>query len=220
MSPIGFPHSALLKTSSGFWRRKASEEVRSERLEARGMARSLIATILLLTSHLSLLTAQTSPPLTAQEPAGFADLRDSIAAMSDTSVIRDRLDESRQQHKQERENLSAALRSGLLALRLGELRADPDYSEALSIFRAATKRAPQQPEPWYGLGLAEEGRSAWEMSVSLNLGNRVGLKALERAARNHRNALQAADDYTPAAVSLAQLALDLRDTTLMERSLP
>ena len=36
---------------------------------------------------------------------------------------------------------SAALRSGLLALRLGELRADPDFSEALSSLREAAKRA-------------------------------------------------------------------------------
>ena len=39
------------------------------------------------------------------------------------------------------------------------------------------------------MGLAEEGRSAWEMEDRLNLGNRVGMKALERAAAHHRRAL-------------------------------
>jgi GWxTD domain-containing protein len=140
--------------------------------------------------------------------------------MSDTTLIRSLLKSALRKQKQEGESLSGMLRSGLLALRLGEMRADPDYSQALSVFRAATKRAPQRPEPWYGLGLAEEGRSAWEMSVGLNLGNRVGLKALERAARHHRRALQAADGYAPAALALARLMLDLRDTSLMERSLP
>ncbi len=183
------------------------------------LGRTLFCFSFLLTAYLSPLTSHLSL-LTAQASVGFADLRDSTAAMSDTSVIRNRLNASRRQHKRERENLSAALRSGLLALRLGELRADPDYSEARSIFRAAAKRAPDQPDPWYGLGLAEEGRSEWEMSVSLNLGNRVGLKALERAAHNHRRALQVAADYSPAALALAQLTLDLRDTALMERSLP
>ncbi|MBA3443295.1 MAG: GWxTD domain-containing protein [Gemmatimonadales bacterium] len=159
-------------------------------------------------------------PLTAQEPASFEDLRDSIAAISDTAVIRAHLDTSRQQHKQDRANLSAALYSGLLALRLGELRADADFSQARSIFRDAAKRAPRRAEPWYGLALAEEGRSAWEMSVTVNLGNRVGLKALERAAGYHQRAVEALAAYTPAALALARLTMELRDTSLVARARP
>jgi GWxTD domain-containing protein len=104
------------------------------------------------------------------------------------------------------------MRSGLVALRLGELRADPGFSEARSRFRRASRLEPGSPEAWYGLGLAEAGRSAWEMSVGLNLGNRVGLKALERSAAHYERALAADASYAPAALALTRATLELRDT--------
>jgi len=158
-------------------------------------------------------------PLTAQD-VGFTQLRDSTVAMSDTTLIRSLLNSSLRQRKQDGENLAATLRSGLLALRLGEVRADPDFSQARSIFRDAAKRAPRRAEPWYGLALAEEGRSSWEMSVTLNLGNRVGLKALERSVAYHQRAVEAHAGFTPAALALARLTLELRDTAVMVRALP
>ena len=160
-------------------------------------------------------------PLASQEPAApiaFAQLRDSIATISDTGAIRSLLDASRRQHKDKRDNLPAILRSGLLALRLGELGGDPDFSTALSIFKDVSRNAPNHPEAWYGRGLAEEGRSAWELSVNLNLGNRVGLKALERSVAHHLRALKAQPDYAPAALAVARLTLSLRDTVRLARA--
>ena len=171
----------------------------------RPLLRSTLATACLLTSHLS--------PLTCQTPSGFAALRDSLALVSDTAALRSLLRASRRSEKTPGTDGAASIRSGLLALRLGELKADPDFSEARDRFRAAARRAPSRPEPWLGLGLSEAGRSRWEMSESLNLGSRVGLKALERAADNYRRALSADSTYVPAALALSRVELSLLDTS-------
>ncbi|HWN19103.1 MAG TPA: hypothetical protein VNO19_09330, partial [Gemmatimonadales bacterium] len=72
------------------------------------------------------LTAYRSP-LTAQQTA-FEQLRDSLAKTSDTAGLRALLRPLRR---------SDPVRAGLIGLRLGELRADPDFSEARSSFRRA-----------------------------------------------------------------------------------
>jgi GWxTD domain-containing protein len=186
-------------------------------LEVRGAARTLVHTILLLTSYLSLLTAQSQQVF----PAGELErLNDSLARSTDTAALRTLLRSSKRYHKSHKADLPAALRSGLVALRLGQLRADPGFSEALSSFRQAAKRGSDRPEPWYALGLAEEGRSAWEMQNRLNLGSRVGMRALERAAAHHRRALTAEPRFTPAALALSRLTLSLGDTARLTQSLP
>jgi GWxTD domain-containing protein len=166
-----------------------------------------LLTASLLTSYFSPLTCQTHPLI-----AGFQHLRDSLAATSDTAALRTLLRSARHHQKTHREDRSAALWSGLVALRLGELSADPDFSEARSRFREATRQDPSRPEAWFGLGLSEAGRSKWEMSERLNLGSRVGLKALERSADSYRHALAADPTYLPAAPALAGVELSLMDT--------
>src|SRR6185436_1726288 len=101
--------------------------------------------------------------------------------------------------------LPAELRAGLIGLRLGELRADPDFSDALSSFRRAARLSASRPEPWYGLGLSAAARSQREMRDPLRLGNRVGLGALERAADYYARALDADPRFLPAALALAQV---------------
>jgi GWxTD domain-containing protein len=169
--------------------------------------RSLWITTFLLASYFSALRCQIHPPKTA-----FQHLRDSLGATSDTAALRALLRSARRYEKNNRGDWSAALRSGLLALRLGELRADPDFGEARSRFREAASRESSRAESWFGLGMSEAGRSEWEMSRSLNLGSRVGLKALERAANHYRRALAANATYLPAALALAQVELSLLDT--------
>lgn len=144
--------------------------------------------------------------LIGQIPAqqvGFERLRDSLATTSDTSALRALLRPLRR---------SDPLRAGLIGLRLGELQADPDFGEALSSFRRAAQGNPQRPEPWYGLGLAETGRSRWEMQDRLRLGSRVGLGALARSATSYARALDSDAGFVPAAVALAQVELSLMDT--------
>ena len=150
---------------------------------------------------LVLLTAYRSP-LTAQKTA-FEQLRDSLAGTPDTTALRTMLRTVRR---------GEPLRAGLAGLRLGQLRADPDFSEAISSFRQAARLEPRRPEAWYGLGLAEAGRSEWEMGQRSWLGSRVGLGALERAASDHLRALGADVGFVPAALGLARIELTLLDT--------
>jgi GWxTD domain-containing protein len=161
----------------------------------------------LLTSHFSLLTAQSHPSIER-----FQNLRDSLAGSTDTAALRTLLRTSQHHLKANRSDVPAAVRSGLVALRLGELGADRDFGDALSIFRRVSRKNPGWPEAWHGLGLAEAGRAEWEMSDGLNLGSRVGIKALERSAAAQHRALRADVSFIPAALALSGIELSLLDT--------
>jgi GWxTD domain-containing protein len=172
----------------------------------------LLAALIPLTAYLSPLTAQTSTPQTA-----FDQFRDSLATSSDTSQLRMHL---RKLHQGTEASavLPTDVRAGLIGLRLGELGADPDFSEARSSFRRAARLSPALPEPWYGLGLSEAARSQWEMGDPLRLGNRVGLGALERASDYYARALKAHPRFLPAALALAQVTLALLDSTRLQQA--
>jgi GWxTD domain-containing protein len=158
----------------------------------------MTAMAVVLTARGSLLSSQNPVQQTA-----FERVRDSLATTSDITALRALLQPVRR---------SDPLRAGLIGLRLGELGADPDFSEALSSFRRAANRDPRRPEPWYGLGLAEAGRSRWEMRDKLRLGSRVGLGALARSATSYSRALDGDIRFVPAALALAEVELALLDT--------
>jgi GWxTD domain-containing protein len=139
----------------------------------------------------------------------FEQLHDSLPGISDTSWLRAML---RQQRKSE------PLHAGLIALRLGELGADADFSEALGRFREAAKRQPSRVEAWYGLGRAQAARAKWEMQDPLRLGSRVGLGGLERAASYYARALLSDSSFSPAAVALATVELSLLDTVRLKQA--
>ena len=157
------------------------------------ISRPVVTLLFLLASHFSPLTAQSA----------FDHFRDSLASTSDTSALRTMLRALRR---------STPLRAGLVGLRLGELHADPDFSEARSSFGRASRLDPGRAESWYGLGLAEAGRSQWEMKDPLRLGSRVGLGSLARASDNYARALRADVRFVPAALALAQVELSMLDT--------
>jgi GWxTD domain-containing protein len=113
---------------------------------------------------------------------------------------------------------SDLLQRGLLALRLAELGADPDFSQALSYFKKSAEQEPGRPEAWYGLGLAEAGRSEWEMRDRLRLGSRVGLGSLERSASDNARALAVDPRFTPAVLALARVELTLLDSVRLKRA--
>jgi GWxTD domain-containing protein len=159
--------------------------------------------IALLSTHSLLLPAQDPTP------HSFVAARESLSVVSDTVVLKTSL--ARVPH-------ADPLRRGLLALRLGELGADPDFSQALSYFGESAEREPDRPEAWYGLGLAEAGRSEWEMQDRLRLGSRVGLRALERSASDNARALAADPRFTPAALDLARVELTLLDTLRLKHA--
>jgi GWxTD domain-containing protein len=137
------------------------------------------------------------------QPSSFFLRQDSLSRVSDTIALKQSL---------ARVSATDLVERGLIALRLAELGADPDFSMALSYFRSATERSPNLPESWYGLGLAQAGRSRWEMRDHLRLGSRVGLGSLERAASSYAKALSVDNRFAPAASAVAQTELSLLDT--------
>ena len=148
-----------------------------------------------------------STRLSSQSSASsFSLLRDSLSSITDQRALQTRLKSLRR---------ADPLRAGIIALRLADLGLSPDYGLALSSFRSATKHRPGDPEAWYGLGLAEQGRSRWEMQDKLRLGSRVGLGALERSADDYGRALTADPRFLPAALALADVELMLLDTARM-----
>jgi GWxTD domain-containing protein len=160
-----------------------------------------------------LLAAIPAPAAAQSAPDRLAldHFRDSLDALGDTAVL------ARAYRALERAPSAGhpdvrELRLGFLALRLAESGADPDAHEARDRFRRVTQRQPGWPYGWYGLGLAETRRAAWEQADRLALGSRVGLGTIERACDRHRRALDHDPAFLPAALELAELTLSLRDT--------
>jgi len=161
---------------------------------------------ILLIWMLTLPLSAGGPPAAAQETqtrSSLAKLRDSLRTISDTSLLKIQLKQLRK---------SSPFQAGWVALRLGELGADADFSEARSSFRRAARSNGLRAPAWYGTGLAEAARAREEMRDVLRLGSRVGLGSLERAAEHYRRALDADPRFTPAAIELADVALSLLDT--------
>ena len=172
------------------------------------LAAVLTATFLAL--QVSSLASQTPG-----ERLALSAFLDSLPSITDTVPLRDRQRTLRDATRRRPGAGLARIRLGLVSLRLAELGIAPDAGDAVKALRAAAQERPEWPFAWYSLGLAEARRAAWEREDRLALGNRVGLPTLERAATRHRRALEADPSFAPAAVALAALTLELRDTALL-----
>lgn len=165
---------------------------------------------LLLTLQVASLPGQ-SPP----ERLALSALSDSLAALSDTASLRARQGEMRERLRHHPDDNLGRVALGLLSLRLAELGAGQDARDAVKALHAAAERESGWPLAWYSLGLAETRRAEWEREDRRALGSRVGLPTLERAAGRHRRALEADPSFAPAALALAAVTLELRDTSLL-----
>jgi GWxTD domain-containing protein len=158
------------------------------------------------------------PPLASQTPAerlALSAFSDSLASITDTASLRDRQRTMREAARRHPDGGLARIRLGLVSLRLAELGATPDARDAIKAFRGVAEERPEWPFAWYSLGLAEARRAVWERNDRLELGSRVGLPTLERAATRHRRALEADPSFAPAGIELAAVTLELRDTALL-----
>jgi GWxTD domain-containing protein len=165
-----------------------------------------------------LLLAVQSCPLASQSPSErltIAIFSDSLRSTTDTAHLRERQRTLLAGIRRHADQALDRLRLGLVSLRLTELGATPDPRPAIKALVATTERQPTWPLAWHWLGLAEARRAAWERDNRLELGSRVGLKTLERAATRHRRALEADPSFAPAAEALANVTLELRDTSLL-----
>jgi GWxTD domain-containing protein len=152
---------------------------------------------------------------TSAERLALSAFSDSLASISDTVPLRDRQRMMREAVRRHPDGGLARIRLGLVSLRLADLGATRDAKDAVRALRAAAEQRPDWPIAWYCLGLAEARRAAREREDRLELGSRVGLATLERAATRHRRALEADPSFAPAAVELAAVTLELRDTALL-----
>ncbi|CAN5780162.1 hypothetical protein BH24GEM1_BH24GEM1_21970 [soil metagenome] len=169
-----------------------------------------------------LLLALQISPLSGQTPGerlALSAFSDSLATLADTSGLRGRQHVLREAVRHPRADDHARVRLGLVSLRLAELGAGRGARDAIESLGAAAERRPEWPFAWYALGLAEIRRAAWEREDRLALGNRVGSRTLERAARRFRRALEADPSFAPAALALAAVTLELRDTSLLDGAL-
>lgn len=152
-------------------------------------------------------------PLPGQTPSDRPALdrfRDSLAAVYDTAALRRSY---RSLSRLGEDDPDAGLRAGYTALRLAELDADPDASDARRELGRLVRREAGWPYAWHALAAAEQQRAGWLRENPLELGSRAGVGALERALELEGRALGADPSYVPAAAALADLALSLRDTS-------
>jgi hypothetical protein len=153
----------------------------------------------------------------AQSPAertALDRLCDSLDSQTDTAALTRALDALGRKAAREPTAFDE-LRHGLVALRRAELRPADGAGAAIKHLRRASRLEPGWPWAWYALGMAETVRAAWEQRNRLALGSRVGVGTLERAAERQQRALEADPAFVPAARTLADLTLGLRDTALV-----
>ncbi|HEY7478985.1 MAG TPA: GWxTD domain-containing protein [Gemmatimonadales bacterium] len=165
-----------------------------------------------------LLLAVRPSPLASQSPSerlAIAAFSDSLRSTTDSASLRERQRTLLAGVRRHPDRALERLRLGLVSLRLTELGTVPDPRQAVKALVATTERQPNWPLAWHWLGIAEARRASWERDNRLELGSRVGLKTLERAATRHRRALQADPSFAPAAEALAKVTLELRDTSLL-----
>ena len=136
--------------------------------------------------------------------------QDSLLAIHDTTALRAL---GRSLARDRPPDALLSLRAAFTSARLTELGVDSSAGATRDKLRRLTRRQPDWPYAWHALALAETRRAAWERADPVALGNRIGTGALERALQHEIRALAADPTYLPAALTLADLALDLRDTS-------
>jgi GWxTD domain-containing protein len=165
-----------------------------------------------------LLLAVQSSSLASQSPSerlAIAAFSDSLRSTTEIPRLRERQRALLADVRRHPDQALDRLRLGLVSLRLTELGATPDPRPAIKALAATIERQPGWPLAWHWLGLAEARRASWERHNRLELGSRVGMKTLERAATRHRRALETDPSFALAAEALANVTLELRDTSLL-----
>ncbi len=156
-------------------------------------------------------------PAPAQEPAIVASLerfRDSLDRVEDGRSLR-RLAERLHREASRTDDPLLACREGLAWIRVAEKTSGRRYDEADRAFRRAADRAPRWAYPWLGRGLAKAGKGAWHAATPANLGNRVGVGAIQDAVGFLQQALERDRGLAPALVALADLWPSLLDTAAL-----
>ena len=160
-------------------------------------------------------------PGSAQQPADRAALDAfwvSLLQTNDTGFV----DQTRRALTRERKrdgNPLIALREGLAETRFSAMGYPRRSGDAEKAFKRAREARPEWPYPWYGHGLAKLAQARWQMDNSLNIGNRVGVGAMETAQAAFLEAIRIDATFEPALVELGRVALRLRTPARLEEAL-
>jgi len=152
--------------------------------------------------------------LPAQSPADRASieaLRDSLAAVQDSTRL-GRLEAATiAVAKQRREDPMVHLRLGFIGYRIGELTGTKShYDDAAGEFEWAAELRPDWPYTWYGLGLSELALGESSVLAIENLRQMLGKDYLSKAARAFAHATEVDPSFAFAVVDLANTALTQR----------
>ncbi len=146
----------------------------------------------------------------SQQRAALQQFQDSLAAVSDTTMLlrmERGLIESAKVH---RDSTLLHLRLGFIALRLGELSGQNHFEDAASEFQWSIDLEPEWPYPWYGMGLAEYGIGDSRVSVVAGLQQMFGKDALSRSAIAFAKSAEVDPSFAKGLVELANTALQQR----------
>jgi GWxTD domain-containing protein len=161
-------------------------------------------------------------PLAGQTPAErrlLVAVRDSLAGLADTAVLREGEASLIARARQTPDDAMLHLRLGLVSLRLGELGARKAYDDAASEFQWATELRPRWPWGWYGLGLAELGVGDSEVVLVSGLQTMLGRDALTRSANAFAKSAEVDPTFVVGVVELANTALRQRTNIRTEVAL-
>src|SRR5262245_55452215 len=152
-------------------------------------------------------------PLAAQSPAeraGLELLRDSLAAVRDSSKLKQLEATTIELAKKNRDDPIIHLRLGFIAYRLGELGGKSHYDDAAGEFEWCAELRPTWPYPWYGAGLAELAQGEHHVIGIENLRQMLRKDYLSKAARAFAKAAEADPTFADATVDLARTAMAQR----------
>lgn len=181
--------------------------------------RPALLTLLLLAPFAGAVAAR---PLSAQEPPGriaVERFRDSLLTVNDTASLLDLERRMIDIARVNRDSTLLHLKLGFLALRIADLGVQGHYEDAASEFTWATELEPDWPYGWYGLGLAETGVGAPEISFIAGLHQMFGKDHLTRAAMAFARAAQVDPSFVYGLVELANTALRQRVNVKLELAL-
>ena len=169
-----------------------------------------------------LLVVCAAVPLAGQSAADrrlLAEVRDSLAGLADTYVLREGEAALIARARQTPDDAMLHLRLGLVSLRLGDLGARKAYDDAASEFQWATELQPRWPWGWYGLGLAELGVGDSEVVLISGLQTMLGRDALTRSANAFAKSAEVDPTFVVGVVELANTALRQRTNVRTEVAL-
>ncbi|HJS48356.1 MAG TPA: hypothetical protein VJ773_10260, partial [Gemmatimonadales bacterium] len=144
---------------------------------------------------LALLAGAGAVPAAGQHPD--LPLRDSLAAVSDADALGALERQMIAWAREHRDDPAVHLRLGAVALRLGELRGQPHWDEAIGEFEWAAELAPASPLPWFGQGLAWLGSAPALYDARTTMQAVLGRDPVAKAGEAFRAALQRDPGFTP-----------------------